>query len=255
MGCCRDFACKLLREQQGGRLLQRLYEVETYRMMALIALPMAREAQKKLVDIERALAQHMQRPEIGLDAQQDEAQLEMLTRLAMRVEALSALVGRFSATQAYEKLVLARIHELREERIEGVPTIAEFMERRFVPAMDTCRSARQRQEELATRIARAVDLLRTRVTLAQERDVTRLLAEMERTAGMQLRLQHSIEGLSVAAISYYVLALLVYAMKSLKAVHVPMNVELAAGALVLPIVFGVIRMMRRLRTGNDSTQH
>lgn len=235
------------REEQGGRLLQRLYEIETYRMMALLALPVARRMSRELDEIHASLQALMQSMDAGGAHGDDAALLVKLTHLAVRVESLSGSGGRFSASRAYEKLVLARIQELREERIEGMPTIAEFMERRFAPAMETCRSVWARHEQIAARIARAVDLLRTRVNLAQEKDVTRLLAGMERTARNQLHLQHAVEGLSVAAISYYVLSLAAAAFKALHVLSLPVDPELAEGLLIAPVVLGVIHITRRTR--------
>lgn len=235
------------REEQGGRLLQRLYEIETYRMMALLALPLARRMGRELDEIHASLQRLMQ----SMDAQganvDDSQLLVKLTHLAVRVESLSGSGGRFSASRAYEKLVIARILELREERIEGMPTIQEFMERRFSPAMETCRSVWGRHEEIAGRIARAVDLLRTRVNLAQEMDVTRLLAGMERTARNQLHLQHAVEGLSVAAISYYVLSLAAAAFRALHILSLPIEPELAEGLLIVPVVMCVITITKRTR--------
>jgi uncharacterized membrane-anchored protein len=236
------------REEQGGRLLQRLYEIETYRMMALLALPIARRMSRDLDEIHASLQSLMQ----SMDAQgadgDDSQLLVKLTHLAVRVESLSGSGGRFSASRAYEKLVLARIQELREERIEGMPTIQEFMERRFAPAMETCRSVWARHEQIAARIARAVDLLRTRVNLTQEKDVTRLLAGMERTARNQLHLQHAVEGLSVAAISYYVLSLAAAAFKALHVLNLPIEPELAEGLAIGPVVLAVIAITRRTRS-------
>ncbi len=235
------------REEQGGRLLQRLYEIETYRMMALLALPVARRMARDLDDIHAALQTLMQRMDAASAQHNDAELLVSLTHLAVRVEALSGSAGRFSASRAYEKLVLARMQELREERIEGMPTISEFMERRFAPAMETCRSVWARHEQTAARIARAVDLLRTRVNLAQEKDVTRLLVGMERTARNQLHLQHAVEGLSVAAISYYVLSLAAAAFKALHVLWLPVEPELAEGMLIVPVVAAVIAITRRAR--------
>lgn len=235
------------REEQGGRLLQRLCEIETYRMMALLALPIARRMSRELDDIHSSLQLLMQSMDAhGADGD-DSKLLVKLTHLAVRVESLSGAGGRFSASRAYEKLVLARIQELREERIEGMPTIQEFMERRFAPAMETCRSVWSRHEQIAARIARAVDLLRTRVNLAQEKDVTRLLAGMERTARNQLHLQHAVEGLSVAAISYYVLSLAAAAFKALHVLSIPFDPELAEGLAIGPVVLAVVVVMRRTR--------
>jgi len=143
--------------------------------------------------------------------------------------------------------VQARIRELREERIEGMPTIAEFLERRFGPAMDTCKAVWQRHEQAAGRVARAVDLLRTRVNLAQEEDTARLLEGMNQTARSQLRLQHAVEGLSVAAISYYVLSLFAVALKALHAVHLPLDPETVEGILIIPVVLVVLLATRYSR--------
>jgi uncharacterized membrane-anchored protein len=235
------------REEQGGRLLQRLYEIETYRMMALLALPIARRMSRELDEIHLSLQALMQSMDCAGSAGDDSQLLVKLTHLAVRVESLSGAGGRFSASRAYEKLVLARIHELREQRIEGMPTIAELMDRRFAPAMETCRSVWSRHEEIAARIARAVDLLRTRVNLAQEKDVTRLLAGMERTSRNQLHLQHAVEGLSVAAISYYVLSLAAAAFKALHVLSLPIEPDLAEGLAIAPVILAVVAITKRTR--------
>ncbi|WP_082824073.1 DUF3422 family protein [Crenobacter luteus] len=234
------------REAQVGRLLQRLYEIETYRMMALLALPVAREMAGTLGQLEAELAAIMARMDADRDGSGDPALLQQLTRLAAHVQALAAHSTRFNASGAYDRLLFARIAELREERIEGVPTIGEFMERRLSPAMNTCRAVQARHETLATRVARAVDLLRTRVNLAQERQTNALLQGMNRTARTQLQMQHAVEGLSVAAISYYVLSLIAVAFKALKQAGLPVSPEIGQGVLIVPVVLGVYFGVRRL---------
>jgi len=235
------------RENQVGRLVQRLAEIETYRLMALLALPIAREMLGRLEHFDAALGEVMRRMTTD-QAASDADLLLALTELAGKVESLSAGVQRFSAARAYDQLVLARIHELREERIEGVPTIGEFMERRLSPAMDTCRSVQQRQTDLAERISWAIDLLRTRVNLVQERQVTELLGGMHRTASTQLKLQHAVEGLSVVAISYYVVSLISHVLTALHDAGVHLNASLVE-ALSIPVVlaatFLTIRGVRR----------
>jgi uncharacterized membrane-anchored protein len=239
------------REEQGGRLLQRLYEIETYRMMALLALPVARELSKSLDELQSSLQSLMRCMDSSQGRPNDAELLMNLTHFAVRIESLAGYSGRFSASRAYEKLVVARILELREGRIEGMPTIAEFMERRFAPAMETCKTVWARHEQLAGRVARAVDLLRTRVNLAQEEDTTRLLEGMNKTARSQLRLQHTVEGLSVAAISYYVLSLASAGIKAFHSLHFPLDPEIAEGFLVIPIVLLVILTIRHKKRKYD----
>jgi uncharacterized membrane-anchored protein len=222
-----------LREMQSGRLIQRVCEIETYRMMALLALPLARETLPRISQLERELAAVTQRMVGTAVGSSDHDLLETLTGIAARIEALNLLTDyRFGAALAYDSLVRARIAELREERIEGVPTVGEFMERRLLPAMDTCQTAAARQENLAARVARSNDLLRTRVNIAQEAQNQAVLQSLNRNAGMQVRLQQAVEGLSVVAISYYLVALLGYGFKALKGLGLPLNVDLAVGAAI-----------------------
>ena len=75
--------------------------------------------------------------------------------------------------------------------------------RRYDPAMRTCRSAKERLDELSARAERASDLLRTRVDVANQAQNVEVLRAMDRRAALQLRLQETVEGLSVVAISYY----------------------------------------------------
>lgn len=241
---------KGLREVQSGRLLQRLYEIETYRMMALLALPVARDMNMALDELQDSLGPIMRTMDQGERGHRDSELLVSLTHLAVRVETLAGAAPRFSASRAYEGLVQARIHELWEERIEGMPTIAEFMERRFGPAMQTCKAVWTRQEQFAARVARVVALLRTRVNVAQEEDTTRLLEGMNQTARSQLRLQHAVEGLSVAAVSYYVLSLAGAALKSLHAAALPLDPELVEGLLIVPVVLSVLMVTRHKKRGD-----
>jgi uncharacterized membrane-anchored protein len=236
-----------LRQVQSGRLVQRLYEIETYRMMALLALPVARDLSRSLEALLRSLAPLMLSMDASRSRSHDAALLARLTHLAARTESLADAGSRMSAARAYEGLVHARIHELGETRLEGMPTIAEFLERRFGPAMATCKTVWARHEQVAARIARAVDLLRTRVSVAQEEDTTRLLEGIDRSARSQLRLQHAVEGLSIAAISYYVLSLSGAALRSLHAANFLASPEAIEGILILPVVLSILFIMRRKR--------
>lgn len=225
-----------LREFQAGRLSQRVLEIDTYRMMALLALPVAHECQPTIRSAERELAAISRDLAGATSPEVERALLERLTQLSASIEAVAEANNyRFSASNAYFRIIQARIQELREERIEGAPTIGEFMDRRLVPAMDFCESVRKRQQELIERLSRADSLLRTRVTMTQERHNSAILASLNRRAETQLRLQQAVEGFSTVAISYYLLGVLGYFFKSLKGLDVPINPDLAS-SISLPIV-------------------
>lgn len=242
-----------LQEQQAGRLVQRLLEIETYRMMALLGLPHAQRATPVLNTIEGELAtltEAMVNTSSAVqlsDTDDEQALLGNITGLAARVEKLSlANSYRFSASKAYFGLVHARIEELREARIEGFPTVGEFMDRRLTPAMHTCEAVARRQEALAERIAHTNDLLRTRVGIVQEKQNRQILESMNARAAQQLRLQQAVEGLSVVAISYYTAGLFSYIGKAAKAVGWPVNPDISTGLLLPLIAAGVWLGLRRM---------
>jgi uncharacterized membrane-anchored protein len=230
---------------RAGRISQRLLELETYRLMALRGLPVAKALGPLLHEIEADLADITVRLEDTAASDQD--LLDRLTALAARVERATAEHGyRFSATRAYDALVRQRIAELREKPIPGTQTIGEFMQRRLSPAMATVASTAERLASLSQRIERAGALLRTRVDIATENQNQQLLARLTRGQELQLRLQSTVEGLSIAAISYYVVSLLLYGGKAAKAAGLAINPELAAGASIPLVLWGVWRTVRHI---------
>ncbi len=230
---------------RAGRLTQRLLELETYRVMALRGLPAAKALAPTLAEIEGELARVT--AQLEDEAVSDRALLDRLTALAARVERATAENGfRFSATQAYDAIVRKRIEELREQPIPGTQTIGEFMQRRQSPAIATVASTAQRLAALSERIARASALLRTRVDIATETQNQQLLAKLTRGQELQLQLQSTVEGLSIAAISYYVVSLLLYAGKAAQKAGLPIQPELAAGLSIPLVLWLVWRTVRRI---------
>lgn len=229
-----------------GRLVQRLLEIETYRMAALLGLPVAREAGAALSVVDRELAALAE--SIRVAARRDEPELlDRLTRLAGQVESQYALThSRFSASAAYFELVDKRIQDIAESRLAGMQTIGEFMERRLTPARSTCEWAARRQDALSQRVSRISNLLRTRVEIEQQQSSQDLLTTMNQRQGLQLKLQSTVEGLSVAAISYYIVGLLAYVAKGATKVGWPWSVE-STTALAIPVVLlAVWWSLRRL---------
>ena len=232
---------------QAGRMVQRLLEIETYRMMALAAFPVAREATPELAALESELGRIVEGI-AGAAATDESRLLDDLTHLAARVERLqNATSFRFQASEAYDALVLRRIEELREGIVPGLQTVGEFMQRRLAPAMATCRSTARRLSQLGARVARASALLRTRVDIARERQNQQMLAAMNRRGRLQLRLQQAVEGLSVVVITYYGVSLVGVAAKALKAIGLDWNAEVVMAATAPFIALGVFLAARGVR--------
>jgi uncharacterized membrane-anchored protein len=233
--------------RQAGRMMQRLLEIDTYRLMALLALPVAHELTPWLNDAERELAQITAALMESSDAAEP-VLLERLTRLEAEIESReSAHHFRFSAAAAYHELVERRIDELREVRIQGLQTFREFTERRLAPAMRTCASVSARVESLSQRVSRATQLLSTRVAVSRERQNQQVLESMNRRAEAQLRLQQTVEGLSAAAITYYVVGLVGYAAKGLKALGWPVNPDLAMAFSIPLVALATVLGVRHVR--------
>jgi uncharacterized membrane-anchored protein len=232
-------------ETRAGRISQRLLEFEIYRLMALRGLPVAKQLAPMLAEAESALADIT--AQLENKSASDQQLLDILVSMAARVERATAEhVYRFSATQAYNTLVGQRITELREKPIPGTQTLGEFMQRRLSPAIATVAATAQRLASLSERVARTGALLRTRVDIATEIQNQLLLEKLTRGQELQLRLQSTVEGLSIAAISYYVVSLLLYGGKAIKAAGVPVNPEIAGGALIPLVLWVVWRTIRRI---------
>lgn len=234
-----------LNPYQTGRLIQRLLELETYRLMALMGLPVARALGSEVSQMEFQLAELNQRiSEIQSEAD-ERALLSQLSLIAARIEQFRSDTNyRFSASNAYHALVGKRLDQVYEQRISGMQTMREFLERRLTPGIRTCNSLRDRLEDLSRRIHRTTSLLRTRVEMSIESQNHQLLASMNHRSSLQLRLQQTVEGLSVVAIGYYLLSLLGYAFDGMQEWGYPINKTIATG-LAMPVVLLLVYLSVR----------
>ena len=242
-----------MKEHIAGALTQRLLEIETYRTLALLGLPTAQEiapalraAEEQLTSIAATMAQSE-----GLE--ENHRLLDALMRLAAQLEAETTRSAyRFGASRAYEGIVEQRLQTLREETFENFPTFSAFLLRRMAPAMRTCRMMEERQSKLADKLARTANLLRTRVYVDLEEQNREVLKSMNDRTRLQLRMQQTVEGLSVAAVSYYVLGLLGYLFKGLKDARLTTIDPNALTALaVLPVILIVGYAVRKIRRAHS----
>ena len=243
-------------DSQIGRLTQRLIEIETYRMLTLMALPLAREnvtvltaMDEKLVKLTNQLACSEHFSEQGI--------LSQLTAMAAQIEAVRARTAfRYTATFAYYDLVIKRLEELREDEVSGHLSLNEFITRRLTPAVNTCKAVSDRLESLSLRIDRVSDMMRTKVELSIQEQNQLLLTSMDRRSRIQLMMQHTVEGLSVAAISYYSIGLVKYLIEAVDLSLLPVEKSQLIG-LSVPIIIGTVwfftrRVHRRFKNMDDA---
>ncbi|MCK4502401.1 MAG: DUF3422 domain-containing protein [Desulfuromonadales bacterium] len=240
---------KGISKAQTGRLTRRLLDLETYRLLSLLSLPIAKRIAPQLLDMDKQLAEILT-VVAKLETTNSERQLlEKLTKIEAQLETYRAeTTNRFSATRAYHQLVKDRLERINEEKFDEHLSIGEFINRRLNPALRTCDSIQKWMEDLSKRIERASDLMRTRVNLnLQEQNRSQLIA-MNRRSKLQFRLQETVEGLSIAAISYYSIGLLSYLLQGLplKDWGLDKNILLACSIpVVLVTIWTVTRRIKR----------
>ena len=228
-----------------GRVMQRLCEIETYKTMSMLGLARARQISGELGRQEVRLSELV----TGMANEEIDAAdtLQELLEVSAGLERMVAETSfRFGATGAYETIVHQRIGILREERFGGRQTFSEFMMRRFDPAMRTVKSTEARLHSLSARAIRAGELLRTRVDVERSAQNQALLKSMDERSDVQLRLQRTVEGLSVVAISYYAVSLVLYVVGPAEKVFGIAKYWLAAGVTPV-VVICVWLMLRRIQ--------
>lgn len=236
-------------ERRLARLLQRLLDMEMYRILAMKALPSARAVMSTLDELEPQLQAVMTELAASSDLGSRERALARITDLAAQVEqTASANSSLFASARAYSSIVERRAEEVREEIVSGNQRYTNFLMRALAPAMRTCDAAERRVGELAQRVARSANLLSTMVDIEQSRQNQRVMSSMADNAKRQLRLQQAVEGFSIFAISYYAVGLIKYSLDAAASAGVPIDSKLLTG-LAAPAVFALvflsIRFVRR----------
>jgi uncharacterized membrane-anchored protein len=238
-----------LAASQRGTLVQAVLEIETYRVLALLALPLARRIGAEVGKLESdhiRLTEELVSQKAGDVA---EALYLELTALASRIEAeIAACTYRFAAVRAYAQIVEDRLRTMGEVAHDDRPQVGAFLTARLIPAVRTCESMQTALQDLARRCARSADLIRTRIDLQLARQNNELLSALNERTQLQMRLQQTVEGLSVAAVSYYILGLIGYALKGAKeASWMPFDPTVATAVLLPVVVIVVLLGLRRVR--------
>lgn len=201
-----------------GRRVQRLIEVETYRVMALIGLPVARRLASSLTDVEMRLKEIVLCMEnIHTSGLSDKSVFNELLTLSEQLGAQRIQTRyRFAASQAYFNIVEARLNMLYELPNSPLQTISGFLRSRLEPAQSTIHSVERRLQALTDDITHALTLLRTRIEINIHQSNQDLLQSMDNRHHQQFLISQAVEGLSSIAITYYAIGLLSYFFKFLE---------------------------------------
>ena len=245
-------------DSQIGRLSQRIIEIETYRMLTLMALPLARENTAVLAKMDEELVSLTQQLACSDDFS-EQSILIQLTAMAAQIEAIRTRTAfRYTATFAYYDLIIIRLRELREDEVSGHLSLTEFITRRLTPAVNTCKAVSARLESLSLRIDRVSDMMRTKVELSIQEQNQLLLTSMDRRSRIQLMMQHTVEGLSVAAISYYSIGLVKYLIESIDVTDFPLDksqlIGISVPVVITAVWFFTRRVHKRFKSMDDEPE-
>ncbi|MES2291589.1 MAG: DUF3422 domain-containing protein [Pseudomonadota bacterium] len=238
-----------------GATVQRILELETYRCFALLGLPVAETEIEAMNHIEGRLPNLIEDMSGAVSLSDNRALLDQLMVMTVELERTSAATHfRFGATRAYAELVRLRLNALAEQVVPGTQGLAAFFARRFDPAIRTCATVSEREGILAGKLTRAAQLLRTRVEIGLQSQNHAVLEGMARRAQLQLRLQHTVEGLSIAAVAYYVVNLLHLFLGGMKEYLHGLDAEMVTALAVPLIVLGVAVAIRQIRKHHLDTE-
>lgn len=234
---------------QAGRLIRNLLEIAAYRSMTLLALPTARLLMPEVRHLEQRLVKTNEQLNQLVTLEDEQALMTELIEEATQLEKLVADHNfRFSATEAYFNLTESRLDMLREQKMPAIRTLKQFHVRRFIPAFNTCMSVVRRKENLSKRISRTSELLHLRLQLSLETQNQQLLVSMDKRSEIQLRLQQTVEGLSVIAMTYYSMSLIELLLKPVAVEnYLPISQGIALAAITPVVFLGAVMLTLRIR--------
>ena len=238
-----------------GRVIQRVIELETYRLLAMLNLPKVKEFSPRLDSIETELRSATEQLSAVHDAKSDNQSVDDADKLLARLTSLSADLEqiysqtsyRFAASKAYYEIVNARLFELSTSRLNGFQSIRGFLDRRMSPAMQSATAFARRMDRLSSRNAYAGQLQRSQTELVLQKQNHDLLASMNKRTSAQLRLQQTVESLSIAAVTYYGVGLIGYLAASLPLADYGVDKKIVQAIFVQIIAYVVWRQVKLVR--------
>jgi uncharacterized membrane-anchored protein len=145
---------------------------------------------------------------------------------------------RLSASAPYNAIVHATIRALQEKPVTPFLPLSDYVLGGISGVADGYQQLIRRIEAVEADFQSIISVIRTRVTLVQQEQNLDLLASVDRTTKSQVVLQHTVEGLSVIVVAYYLSGLAGYVLRAMQEVGWISNANVATG-LFVPVALGV----------------
>lgn len=172
--------------------------------------------------------------------------LTVLTQDFMKVSRLAeSMRFKLSASVPYERIIRSNLALLQEQGIDGCRKISEYVDGKTIGVADGYQQLIKRINALVNDFQGSIAVIRTKVelqlqdqNLALQDQNLQLLRSVDKTTRSQAILQHTVEGLSVIVISYYLSGLGSYVFKAMEHLGWISSASFASGAFV-PITLGI----------------
>lgn len=225
------------------QVVENIGQTENYYHLLLLPLPDYFTKLNTVGIIEKRVAERTERITATMEtaAGEDmEVWLKDLTSELSQIHNLNErLRHRFSATFHYDKLYNRALDDWHAEPLEHYEPLRNVLNRKTEMITDDYHRLIQRVDASEKSIADLISVLRTRIDLILQRQNLEMLEGMHATAKHQVKLQETVEGLSIIVISYYLTGLAGYVFKAMEKAW-GLNSSLATGIFVpIAILFSL----------------
>lgn len=226
-----------------------IVRIETYYHLLLMQKPLFSAAIDQAYKFEQV---HLRQREIitGHISHADSLTLQRwLNGLTQDLLKTTRLAGKLhfelSASVPYDKIVHRTLASLDERTLPMYRPMSDYVLSGVTGVAEGYQQLLKRIDTLRSGFEGIISIIRARVDLMLQSQNLALLVSVDKTTKSQAILQHTVEGLSVIVIAYYLSGLIGYIFKALQEMGWLRNANIAA-ALFVPLAIGLALLITNL---------
>ncbi len=223
-------------------IVDAVVRIETYYHLLLMQKPLFSAAIDQVYKFEQV---HLKQREIITDhiGHADSGTLQRwLNSLTQDLLKTNRMAGRLhfelSASAPYDKIVHATLASLAEKPLASYRPLSDYVLSGITGVAEGYQQLLRRVDTLRSGFEGIISIIRTRVDLLVEAQNLTLLRSVDNTTKNQVLLQHTVEGLSVIVIAYYLSGLAGYVFKGLSEIGWLIHHDVAS-AVFVPVAIGL----------------
>ncbi|MFO0779141.1 MAG: DUF3422 family protein [Nitrospira sp.] len=223
-------------------IVDAIVRIETYYHLLLMQKPLFSAAIDQVYKFEQV---HLKQREIitgHIGHANSETLQRWLNSLTQDLLKTNRMAGKLhfelSASIPYDKIVHATLASLAEQPTASYRPISDYVLGGITGVAEGYQQLLRRIDTLRGGFEGIIAIIRTRIDLIVESQNLTLLQSVDETTKSQVILQHTVEGLSVIVIAYYLAGLAGYVFKGLYELGWLSNANLAS-AIFVPIAIGL----------------